>query len=254
MTELEKCISVARSAGCLEGQVEKFIIAGYIPYPWQWEFHAIAREADKQGGPVDIGVGGARGPGKSHAVLSQIALDDCQRVENLKCLFLRQTGLAAKESFDDLVTRVISGHAKFERSAFHLSFPNTNSKILLGGFKDERDIDRYIGIEYDIIAVEELNQLPEGRILRLRGSLRTSKLNWRPRMYTSFNPGGKGHSFVKKRYVLPFRENRQTETRFVPSNYKQNPNLNPEYIQYLESLAGNLGKAWREGDFVVQRH
>src|SRR3990167_3389277 len=113
MTELEKCISVARSAGCLEGQVEKFIIAGYIPYPWQWEFHAIAREADKQGGPVDIGVGGARGPGKSHAVLSQIALDDCQRVENLKCLFLRQTGLAAKESFDDLVTRVISGHAKF---------------------------------------------------------------------------------------------------------------------------------------------
>jgi hypothetical protein len=41
----------------------------------------------------------------------------------------------------------------------------------------------------------------------------------------------------------------EKETRFVPSTYKENPALNPEYIAYLESLGGDLGKAWREGEW-----
>lgn len=68
-------------------------------------------------------------------------------------------------------------------------------------------------------------------------------------MYTSFNPGGIGHTWVKERYVIPYREGREAETRFIPSTYKQNPALNIEYVEYLESLEGDLGKAWREGDW-----
>jgi hypothetical protein len=49
--------------------------------------------------------------------------------------------------------------------------------------------------------------------------------------------------------VIPQREGTQKETFFVPSTYKQNPALNAEYLEYLESLGGDLGKAWREGDF-----
>lgn len=123
------------------------------------------------------------------------------------------------------------------------------SRIILGGFKDAKDIDKYVGIEYDIIIVEELNQLTEEKYTKLRGSLRTSKPGWRPRMYTSFNPGGQGHEFVKKRYVIPFRKNEQVATRFIGSTYKNNPNLNKEYIDYLENLTGDLGRAWREGDW-----
>jgi len=246
---LQTCLQTARDAGVPRDQAERLVSHGYIPYPWQWRFHAAAREADEQGGPVDIGLGGARGPGKSHAVLSQAALDDCQRIQNLKGLFLRQTGVAAKESFDDLVTKVVAGRVPYERANNTLRFPNTNSRIILGGFKDENDIDKYIGIEYDFIIIEELNQLTEEKYQKLRGSLRTSKPNWRPRMYTSFNPGGLGHGFVKQRYVIPKRMMEERETRFIPSTYKQNPNLNTEYIEYLESLTGDLGKAWREGDF-----
>ncbi len=248
MTALTKCIETAKKAGCPRDQVETLINSAYIPLPWQWAFHAAAREADKPNGPVDIGAGGARGPGKSHVVLSQTALDDCQRVAGLKCLFLRQTGVAAKESFDDLVAKVISGHVEYRKTATSLKFPN-GSRIILGGFKDDRDIDKYIGIEYDIIIVEELNQLSQERYEKLRGSLRTSKPNWRPRMYTSFNPGGKGHSFVKDRYVIPYRENTQTDTRFIPSTYLDNIHLNSEYIGYLEGLQGDIGKAWREGEW-----
>ena len=75
---LDRCIRIAAKKGCPMNQTESFIKAGYIPWVWQWEFHSAAREADIPGGPVDIGVGGARGPGKSHAVMSQVGIDDCQ--------------------------------------------------------------------------------------------------------------------------------------------------------------------------------
>lgn len=245
---LTRLVQTAKESGCPEDQIRRFITKGYAPYPWQLLFHASAREADKQGGPVDIGVGGARGPGKSHAVLSQAGLDDCQRVERLKGLFLRQTGIAAKESFDDLIDKVLLGRTEFKRTGNQIIFPN-GSKIVLGGFKDERDIDKYVGIEYDFIIIEEENQLTKEKVEKLRGSLRTSKPNWRPRLYGSFNPGGVGHGYIKERYITPHRENAETETRFIPSTYKDNPNLNIEYVEYLESLTGDLGKAWREGDF-----
>lgn len=245
---LELCALAAREAGCLSEQVEQMLNHGYIPYPWQWQFHAAAREADMPDGPVDIGLGGARGPGKSHAVLSQVAIDDCQKVDGLKVLFLRKTGVTAAESFDDLVSKALRGHLVYWKTAKSLKFEN-GSRIILGGFKDEKDIDKYIGIEYDVIVIEELTQISKEKYEKLRGSLRTSKPNWRPRMYTSFNPGGIGHTWVKERYIVPFREDREKETRFIPATYKQNPALNPEYIQYLESLEGDLGKAWREGDW-----
>lgn len=247
---LELCILTAQKLNVPRDQVEQFISHGYVPLPWQWQFHAAARQADVVDGPVDIGLGGARGPGKSHAVLSQAALDDCQRIDNLKGLFLRQTGVAAQESFDDLVTKVVAGHVPYQRTGSLLKFKN-GSKIVLGGFKDEKDIDKYIGIEYDFIIVEELNQLTEDKYTKLRGSLRTSKPNWRPRMYTSFNPGGIGHAFVKARYITPHRFKTEKETRFIGSTYKANPYLNQEYIEYLESLTGELGRTWREGDWDI---
>lgn len=238
------------AAGAPEDMALQFYRAQYVPYPWQWAFHAAAREADYPGGPTDIGLGGARGPGKSHSVLSQAALDDCQRVPGLKVLFLRQTGVSAQESFNDLISKAVKGRVEYRKSKVSLRF-NNGSRILLGGFKDEKEIDKYIGIEYDIIIVEELTQITEEKYNKLRGSLRTSKANWRPRMYTSFNPGGIGHAWVRARYVLPHRNKTQTDTRFIPSTYKENPALNDEYTKYLESLTGSLGRAWREGNWDV---
>lgn len=249
-TALNDFLTTAVNAGVPRDQLENFLRNRYVPLPWQLGFHAAARECDKEDGPTSLGAGGARGPGKSHAVFSQITLDDCKRVNGLKCLFLRQTGVAAKESFEDLIQKVLHGKTSYEynRSTNTLKFPN-KSRMLLGGFRDERDIDNYIGIEYDVIAIEELNQITYDKVNKLRGSLRTSKENWRPRLYASFNPGGKGHQDVKKMFILPYREERQTETRFVPSTYKENPYLNKEYITYLEGLEGDLGKAWRGGEW-----
>ena len=49
-----------------------------------------------------MGYGGARGGGKSHWLLAQMGVDDCQRVPELKCLLLRKVGKANLEHFEDL--------------------------------------------------------------------------------------------------------------------------------------------------------
>jgi phage terminase large subunit len=242
------CLQLAKASNCPQDQVNNFLPLGYTPHKWQWKFHAQARAADHPDGPIEIGCGGARGPGKSHAIFAQSALDDAQRVAKLKILFIRKTAISAKESFGDLIDRILSNKLAHTLSNNVIEFAN-GSRILLGGFHTDDDIEKYIGVEYDLIVIEELNQLTEEKYEKLKGSLRTSKPNWRPRIYASFNPGGIGHNFVKAHFVLPYRLNTQTTTRFIPSTYLDNPSLNKEYTDYLLSLSGDLGRAWREGDF-----
>lgn len=238
----------AYELGCPKDQVINFATGKYVPLPWQWRFHALARLADESTGPDKIGVGGSRGPGKSHGVFAQVTLDDCQRIPKLKALFLRQTGTAAQESFEDLISRVLLGKVNYQYIGNTLHFPN-GSRVLMGGFYREQDISKYVGIEYDLVAVEELNQLTQRKVDLLLGSMRTSKTNWRPRFYSSFNPGGIGHDLVKETFVDPYNERREGRIRYVPATYRDNPYLNEGYIDYLENLKGDLGKAWRDGSF-----
>lgn len=241
----------ALAAGMPEAQSVHFLECGYLPLQWSLGFHAAAREADQGNGPVMLGTGGARGPGKSHSIMAQAGLDDCWRAPGLKVLFLRRVLKSAAESFDDLIRKVFGGVNRVA-TAGRVEFPGWNdSRILIGGYKDERDIDKYLGLEYDVIVIEESTQISGDRRDKIRGSLRTSRSDWRPRLYESTNPGGVGHTAFKALYVTPHRKNQQTTTRFFPATYKDNPFLKREYIQYLESLTGPLGKAWRDGDWDV---
>jgi len=249
-------IESAAKAGLPEEQIIKFIEAGYVSLPWALEYHAVSRLADKEDGPYWILTGGARGPGKSHSALAQGGIDDCRRVPRLKLLFLRKIQQSAKESMDDLIYKVFRGvkynYVKSDKTVY---FPN-GSRILIGGFRHEGDIEKYLGIEYDGAIVEELTQLSEDKIIRLRGSIRSTIPGWRTRIYASTNPGGIGHLWVKKNFVNPYREGNNGEhkfiggrTYFIPANYEDNPFLKQDYKDYLIALPGDLGKAWREGDW-----
>src|SRR5574343_485847 len=112
--EIENMAIAMRDAGVPRDQAERFINAGYVPLrdndggPGMLAFHADARAADKSGGPEWIALGGKRGPGKSHTVMAQVGIDDCQRVPGLKWLFLRKIQKAAKESLRHVIRRVFT--------------------------------------------------------------------------------------------------------------------------------------------------
>ena len=72
-------LALAKRIGVSSDQIYNFLSHAYVPFPWQLNFHLAARSADLENGAVKLGIGGARGPGKSHATFAQITLDDCQR-------------------------------------------------------------------------------------------------------------------------------------------------------------------------------
>jgi len=245
-------LQTARLYGVPEDALKRFLAAGYVPQPKQLEFHGAARSCDKPDGPNRIGIGGARGGAKSHGVLAQMVIDDCQRMRGLKYLFLRKVLKAARESFDDLRRKVLMGvEHDYSRTEGLLVVTRTDSRVILGHYRNESDIDAYLGIEYDGVGVEESTQLSEGKRSDISSCVRTSKPGWRPREYDTTNPGGIGHQWFKRHFIEPHRKKTETSTRFIPSTHKDNVFLNPEYSKTLDGLPGWKRRAWRDGDWEI---
>ena len=249
MKALENYLAAARSAGCPGDQARRFVDAGIWLQPRQLAASAAARLCDAPDGPTEVGYGGARGGGKSHWLLAQMGADDCQRQAGLKCLLLRKVGKANLEHFEDLRRRLF-GCLPHEFAAYRgvLTFRN-QSRIIAGHFQAESDIDAYLGLEYDVIGIEEATTLSFRKHQDISTCCRSSKPNWRPRIYSTTNPGGIGHAWYKARFIEPFQRREERGTRFVPARVEDNAFNNAEYRKILEGLSGWQKKAWLEGDW-----
>ena len=244
-------VAAALAAGCPADQVERFWQIRYVAQPRQLGFHAACRAADGPDGPSEIAFGGARGPGKSHALLAQMGADDCQRRPQLKCLLLRKVGKSGREHFEDLRLKLFRRLPhEYRRKDGCITFVN-NSRIVLGHFKDEAEIDAYLGLEYDVIGVEEATTLTYRKYQGIQSCNRTSKADFRPRIYTTANPGGVGHAWYRRAFVLPYERGSETTTRFIPATIDDNRFINREYRASLDGLTGWLKRAWRYGDWDI---
>ena len=233
----------------------RFVSGGYIPTKRGIEFHAAARAMDNDGAPRYLMLGGSRGGGKSLMVLGQAGLDDCLRIPNLKVLFLRKIKISAAESMEDLVYKLFAfTDHEYLPSKGLIKFPN-GSRILIGGFNNADDILKYIGIEYDLVIIEDAQMLTWDKVERIGGSLRSTKSGWRTRMYLSSNPGGLGRQWIYQRFWLPYKAVRKNEVRegrdtwFIRVQWSDNPYLKVEYKKYLLGLTGMLRTTWTEGDY-----
>lgn len=250
---LEPYLRQAAVAGCRRDQMERFLKVPIFLNPKQLEMSAAAGLCDLPDGPNLIGVGGARGGGKTHWGLMQVGVDDCQKKAGIKFLFLRKIQKSQREQFNDYRNKLFNPvylPNKWREQAGELKFEN-GSMIIIGHFKNESDIDQYLGIEYDGMLIEELTTLTYDKFKSLMGSLRSTKEGWRPRCYATWNWGGVGHHFVYKIFWEPYRDNCEKETRYIPAKVYDNPVLvksNPEYVKYLESLTGWRRKSWLDGD------
>jgi phage terminase large subunit len=195
---------------------------------------------------------------KSHAILAQIFCDDCVRIPGLKVLMIRKIGTAGKEQIDDFEKKLLSfiPHS-YPKSPPKINFQN-GSFVILGNFKDENDIQKYLGLEYDLIYIMESNQLTQSKKINILSCLRTSKPNWRPRCYQDTNPGGIDHVankqiFVDGRWTWDgakyIKIGVETETRYVHSTVDDNRFIDSGYKEYLEKLVGWQREAWLHGSW-----
>jgi phage terminase large subunit len=121
----------------------------------------------------------------------------------------------------------------------------------LGHFKNESDIDQYLGIEYDLIVIEEATTLSLVKYRALRDSNRTSKQGFRPRIYATTNPGGVGHGWFKATFIVPARRNEEIDTRFIFGTVEDNLFNDVDYQKKLEENTGWRLQAYRYGDWDI---
>lgn len=249
----ERYIRAAHDAGCPPDQVRNFLRAGVTLQPRQLAASAAARLCDQEGGPTEIGYGGARGGGKSHWGVAQVVCDDCQRVPDLKFLYLRKVGKAGKEAVYDLRREVLQGTPHEYRSQDNMILLPNGSRVVLGHFQTEKDIDNYLGLQYDGALIEEATQLSSRKVRDIGTCIRTSKPPevWRPRKYLTTNPGNIGHAWFKSRFIEPLRGKKETFTRFVQATVRDNAFVNAEYRSELERLTGWQRRAWLDGDWDI---
>ena len=254
---IDTAIKEAVDVGVPKDQLTNFLRAGIALQPKQWQMAAAARQCDEPGGPVSLGAGGGRGGGKSHWLIAQMAADDCQRFPGLKCLLLRKEGKANREHLNDLRRAMLKGVAhRYKEQAGILELPK-DSRIVVGHFQNENDIDNYLGVEYDVIGIEEATTLSLTKYNNIRSCLRTSKKGWRPRDYSTANPGGIGHVWYRSRFIQPWRTGfyappmSHNESKFVQSLVGDNKFNNTEYVKILDQMGGWQRRAWLEGDWDI---
>lgn len=230
---------------CSRTAAEGALHIGGVPNPRQALFFA-AREKF-------IAYGGARGGGKSWALRRKLA-GLCLRYPGIRCLLIRRTlgELRTNHLLPMLAEyRGLVSYSEYEK---RISFPG-GSAIWLGYCAADRDVLRYQGQEYDIIAVDEATQLSEYQFSIFKACLRGTG-DYPRRIYLTCNPGGVGHAWVRRLFIeRDYREGeRAADYAFIPATVYDNGVLlrsAPDYVRQLESLPPRMRDAWLFGRWDV---
>ncbi len=197
--------------------------------------------------------GGARGGGKSWALRRKLVLM-CLCYDGLSVLLLRRTFPELRENHIRPLLSELHDLAEYTDARKCFEFPN-GSHIKLGYCDCEDDVNQYQGQEYDIIGLDEATHFSEYQFQTLKACLRGTN-NFPKRMYLTCNPGGVGHGWVKRLFIdRSYRKGEHKEDyTFIPASVFDNDVLlenDPEYLEQLESLPGDLRRAWLNGDWNV---
>lgn len=182
----------------------------------------------------EILFGGSAGGGKSVALL-MAALQFVDYPEYAAVIFRRTyADLALPGALMDIAHQWLTDtDAKWNDTKKTWTFPS--GATLTFGYLDTENVKfRYQGAEFQFIGFDELTQFTESQYLYLFSRLRKDKSNPVPlRMRAASNPGGKGHEWVKQRFITA---KTKPDTRlFLPASLNDNPYLDAE--QYRDALS-----------------
>lgn len=213
--------------------------------------------------------GGAAGGGKSDALLTE-ALRQVH-IPHYRGLILRKTYPQLSELIDrsrEIYSRAYRG-ARYNDSKHFWVFPS-GAKIYFGAMQHTKDRINYQGKRYDFIAFDELTHFTWDEYSYMFSRNRPSGGGTRVYIRSTTNPGGIGHSWVKKRFISAAPPLTPIESRmnivnpkgelitvsrnriFVPSTVFDNKRLlenDPNYLANLSMLPEKEKNALLYGDW-----
>ena len=197
--------------------------------------------------------GGARGGGKSWALRRKL-VGLCLNYAGIRCLLIRRSIGELKANHLAPILAEYGKILSYSESEKAIVFKN-GSRIILGYCSCDRDVLRYQGQEYDIIAIDEATQLSEYQFSIFKASLRGVN-EFPKRMYLTCNPGGIGHAWVKRLFIdRSFRAGEDpNDYKFIPALVFDNEVLlknDPSYVEQLKTLPRSLRDAWLNGRWDV---
>lgn len=172
---------------------------------------------------------GGAGSGKSYFITQKIIIRCCR--EPIKVLVCRRYGSTLRNScfslFKEILTRwKLTPYLKIRETDFNIKFPN-GSEIIMVGLDEETKLLSLNNIS--TVWIEEAYEVPKPIVeqlnLRLRGKADNQQI------IMSYNP------ISKNSWLYDFCEVNPPESfRYLKTTFRDNPFLNKEYIQSLESL------------------
>ena len=212
----------------------------------------------------EVFYGGARGGGKSYAMLVD-PLRYCHK-QNHRALLLRRSMPELRDMINHsqrLYGQAYPG-AKWREQEKEWRFPS-GARIEFGYAENLTDVLRYQGQSYTWIGIDELPQYPTPEIYNfLRSSLRSVDPDIPVFMRATGNPGNVGSLWVKEMFVDPAEPNTKFDVnidtiagkkkitrRFIPAKLQDNPYLmqTDDYLIMLSSLPEVQRKQFLEGDW-----
>jgi hypothetical protein len=222
--------------------------------------------------------GGAAGGGKSYALLA-----DPMRYfdnKNFNGLILRRTNDELRELIwksQEIYPRAFPG-AKWGEKKSQWTFPS-GARLWMTYLERDEDVLRYQGQAFSYIGFDELTQHPTPFVWNyMRSRLRTTDPTLPVFMRATTNPGGPGHSWVKRMFIdpapvgkpfpatdidtgaelrYPVGHEKEGQAlfhrRFIPAKLADNPYLSREgmYEANLLSLPEMQRRQLLEGDWTI---
>lgn len=149
-------------------------------------------------------------------------------------LLLRRTyrDLALPGALLDLAAEWLTGTgAQWRAQNMTWTVPG-GATLTFGALDIDQDKYKYQGSAFQFVGFDELTQFSESAYRYLFSRLRRLQDSTVPiRMRATSNPGGRGHSWVKQRFI----EEPSPERAFIPAGLADNPYLDAD--TYRESLA-----------------
>lgn len=186
--------------------------------------------------------GGAAGGGKSDWLL--MAALQYVDVPGYAALLLRKT-YADLNKPGALIPRAkqwLAGKATYNESRHEFSFPS-GATISFGFLRNDNDLEQYQSAEFQFIGFDELTHFSERQYTYMFSRLRKTDdgpLSMVPlRVRSATNPGGRGHKWVKERFIADERNQKikHPDRFFLRSTLDDNPSINKKmYLLSLEQL------------------